>query len=199
MTNKAQGSGAPARPTKKSAVGDSGSDLDALLPPFRGDELAASLMRATEMLNERLAQVEKGLVELQLGVSASVLLETPNVGPTHLWFRKQADSWGLFIDQHGEKPISVKHASRELRVRSANSIGKLVLAIMEASAKELGLIQGGIRKLDDALSQLRALGLPKEAAQVAQPHAAETQGVEPPFDDYGDTSASSTSDDDIPF
>jgi hypothetical protein len=144
-------------------------DLSAALA--RGVNAAASLNTATDSLTETLGQVERALVELHLGVGASVTLRSevidlsdenrpPVFAETLLRFGKTGKRWTLTLvetldgmpeDEH-ETPLV--NASREDRILAVTKLPELVEALVLRAEERLAEVNAQREKAQEVLAAL---------------------------------------------
>ena len=145
-------------------------DLSAALA--RGVDAAASLNTATDSLTETLGQVERALVELHLGVEASVELRREDIdvgedhgGPiveeTRLRFGKSGKRWTLSVmrshelmDDWHETPLV--NASREDRLLAVTKLPELVEALVLRAEERLAEVTAQREKAREVLDALVA-------------------------------------------
>lgn len=145
---------------------------DLLAALARGVDAAASLNTATDSLTETLGQVERALVELHLGVEASVELRRETIEvedgklpdlheETHLRFGKSGKRWSLSLmssddvtDHWHETPLV--NASREDRLLAVTKLPELVEALVLRAEERLAEVTAQREKAREVLDALVA-------------------------------------------
>lgn len=143
-------------------------DLSAALA--RGVDAAASLNTATDSLTETLGQIERALVELHLGVEASVELRREHIDvgndhggtiseETHLRFGKSGKRWTLslmsshdLMNEWHETPLV--NASREDRLLAVTKLPELVEALVLRAEERLAEVNAQREKAQEVLAAL---------------------------------------------
>lgn len=115
-----------------------------------GVAAARTLSYETDRLTEELAQVERALDELKLGVSARV----PISNDRHLCFEKEGKIWRLLI-RTGDKTLLLINASRGLRLEAVGHLNALVLAMVDESERQVGEVRAAHDRTTDYLAKLR--------------------------------------------
>ena len=112
---------------------------------------AAVLHAETETLNEKLMSVCTYLAQLNIGVSASVLLAEPD---TRLWFTRGRSSWWLAVTTGSEEPTAIQHASRDLRVLAVDKLPELIVSLRAQTRASLDAVSAAITRLDAIIKEL---------------------------------------------
>lgn len=112
-----------------------------LLELSRVATLREALMAATVRLNDVLMEAEAAINGLRLGVRAEVVIESEPVGKELLLvFGKYNDKWQVFFVKHvnanEEEVTLMMHATRSWRIKAADHLEALVLAMFAAAGKE---------------------------------------------------------------
>jgi hypothetical protein len=105
---------------------------------------AAQLHSLTDMLNEQLSAVEVAIVQLNLGVSASVPM-----GDGRLEFRKSGGSWGLFV---GTTPLL--NANREIRISASAAIPALVSELVDETSRQAVAVRDSVMRVQAVLAAI---------------------------------------------
>lgn len=98
-----------------------------------GQQLAA----ATDKMNAAIAEVEKALAELCLGVTTSVSLK----GDFRLVFGKTAGVWVLTVEGPNDFCMRLVNCNRELRLSAVGALDALVTALLKTAAEELAVVE----------------------------------------------------------
>lgn len=146
----------------------------------RGVRAAETLGAETDALTETLAQIERALDEMRLGVSAFVTLRTEEDEVDHptihsvttttaLSFVKEGKRWMLAIatthdldDEWRFAPLV--NASRELRLLAVEKLPELIEALMTEAERRFEEVRQGHEKARAILDALVAMRGPEGAA-----------------------------------
>jgi hypothetical protein len=132
-----------AKPAAPATTSSLGARLNA------AKETSVALNKATDELNARLSLVEATLVDLNLGVSASI----PLLEGTTLSFRKRADEWGFYVD--ADKSVPIQSASREARLAAVGCLESLIDELLTKTTSQLDQVQNGVATVDALLGELK--------------------------------------------
>lgn len=111
----------------------------------RARDVGRRLTEATEQLNTVIARAENVLVELDLGIEASVPL---NVRELKLVFKKYKDDWGLFVEDQGDL-MPLRKSSRAIRIAAANNFQALFDQIITVGNARLGEVEEALQSAND--------------------------------------------------
>ncbi|TQF09456.1 hypothetical protein FJV41_44555 [Myxococcus llanfairpwllgwyngyllgogerychwyrndrobwllllantysiliogogogochensis] len=132
--------------------------------------LKPRLEDATDEMNRSIQEVEAELVALQLGVRASVNLESetdPEFGST--WYRslifgKDAKVWRLLIaegrndDPGGDVYTPLVNASREVRLRATEHLPLLVQELVTTAEAEIARVEAATKAAKAVASAIKVGG-----------------------------------------
>lgn len=144
-------------PTKKMRAPAEAVAMAAALKP--------RLEAAADRLNEKIAEFERTLKSLKLGVSAKVEFSTDIHGEDgeDLLFTKWADDWHLVIrswDAHGppdsDRYELLKNKSREQRLEAVELFPRLLDALIEAAEVELDRVSTSADSVDALIAALKS-------------------------------------------
>jgi hypothetical protein len=121
-------------------------------PLERAKKVSDRLQQATETLNGSLRQAEEVLIQLKLGVRASVemLLDGEILfGPRtrYLTFCKHNDKWGLFVETVREDeildgdPLPLLNCSRAVRLGAVELLPSLFDQLIDAAEHEIANVE----------------------------------------------------------
>lgn len=112
-------------------------------------EKAKALHEPTDLLNERLTQAERALQGLNLGVSASVIIDAD----VYLMWGKDTSKWGLFSARVGSsKEVPLLNCSRNVRVHAAKALPKLLEALADKVEQDADAVHEAIESVDEFLA-----------------------------------------------
>lgn len=122
--------------------------------------LRPKLEAAADRLNEKIAEFEKTLKGLKLGVSAAVVLwnapDTPE--GEALKFTKWGNDWHLVVVEYedlDEKYDRLQNKSREQRLAAVERFPDLVDALIEAAEEELARVSKSTDSIDSLIKSLQ--------------------------------------------
>jgi hypothetical protein len=119
-------------------------------------EVGKRLSAITDSLNEVLAKAEKAILELGLGVTASVPL--PGSPGRSLAFGKEANGWKLLVvADDGSFSQPLLNSSRKLRLEAVDRIPPLVEALFKEAKEEQATISTKIAQLSSFITTLEKL------------------------------------------
>jgi hypothetical protein len=108
--------------------------------------LGAALAKDSSALSGLLIEFEKRVVELNIGVEASVPIDAE----MQLLFGKESGKWGLFVvtskGQH-----ALQNASRAMRIGAAHQMVALLARLMEEGEQMLQEVRGAGERVIDAI------------------------------------------------
>ena len=121
------------------------------------------LHEATDRLNKVLAEFEKALAELKLGVSARVILDSNTDGWYKvLSFTKTGGGFKLVVetgfdqDPEGADVTPLASASRETRLEAVENLPKLYKNLLKAFEEEIVRVNESIDQVEDLARLIRA-------------------------------------------
>lgn len=126
--------------------------------------MRGELNRATDELNAKIADAEKAIVALKLGVSGSVILAVDGDRTDQLTFSRHHDAWRLTYDvtnATGTEKTPLLSASRAQRLRAVPFFAALVNELADAAVRE-------IAKVEEAREKYRAFAEAVEASKVTE-------------------------------
>lgn len=124
--------------------------------------LQPKLAAAADALNAKIAQFEKALKSLNLGVVASVTIWTEPVEPEveDLIFTKWGNDWRLvvaFSSAHTEARYELlQNTSREQRLKAVALFPDLVEALTEAAEKEIARVSKSSDSIDELIASMKS-------------------------------------------
>lgn len=133
-----------------------------ILATARIPELRDRLARGADALNLKIKELEKSLVSLGLGVSASVVIREDPFSVTELRFCKWSDAWRLMLvdiaharDDSDFEPLL--NASRERRLVAAENFPLLITQLMAAAERECQRINTATGVTENAIAFVKGL------------------------------------------
>jgi hypothetical protein len=138
-----------------------GSDFETVQRDLKALSAAArSLDSASDELTEVVGVLEE--VFRKLNLDLTVWIEFDAVGPEsrkfdgdRIGYAKVNDRWGIVLQQFGaDNSWDFKEAPREMRIRSVNTIPRLIDALGKAAAKMAENLQEKTRDLRDFAAKL---------------------------------------------
>lgn len=127
----------------------------------RAHELKPQLQKATEQLNNRIAEVEKALSELGMGVMARVVLEESDDDdpPLYLAFGKWVHSWRLQVVDPAAPDDDqfrlLNGESRARRIKAMKRLPELVIALTAAAEAEVEAVRETSQNVETLIRSLK--------------------------------------------
>ena len=148
----------------------SGTDFTVRLAHAR--QLSSRFAAATDALNVALADAEKALTELGLGVSASVLIasedfedgDTPYTYASYLTFCKTGKTWRLQVESGPDDDPAhfssspVCDTSRETRLLAAKHLPELLDSLIGRAEAELQEVEANANAVKSLVQTIRSGG-----------------------------------------
>lgn len=109
-------------------------------------ELSARLSMLTDQLNESLLNLERALTEARLGVSAEIVIVSPDeafprpalrIPPANLRFGKEDGAWRLTIVHPDGRHEPITKGSKMHRIRAAQRVPELLEAIIDSAERQV--------------------------------------------------------------
>jgi len=123
------------------------------------------LHEATDRLNAVLTEFEKALAQLNLGVSARLILDENDEGWTKaLAFTKTSNGFRLMVETgfddqpHTYQVTPLASASRETRLEAVEALPKLYACLLHEFEQEIRRVNEGIGRVEELARMVRAKG-----------------------------------------
>ena len=113
--------------------------------------LGQQLAVATDTMNAAIADVEKALTELGLGVTTSVPLK----GDLRLVFGKDDRAWVLTVEGPNDFCTRLSNCNRELRLSAVGALDALVTALMKTALDELAVVESTTAMANNLARRIR--------------------------------------------
>jgi hypothetical protein len=131
----------------------------------RARSLASEMGAVTDELNRSIAEAEKAIAELKLGVTASVTIESDENEATGVsWWRdlsfgKEKQVWRLLletsVDGEMEDSSPLVNASRAIRLQAVDRFPELVEKLIETAGKEVEQVKAKTEAVNNLIATLR--------------------------------------------
>ncbi len=129
----------------------------------RARSLAKDMSAATDELNSSLQEVEKEIADLKLGVTARILIESPDEHSpwtAYLRFGKDQQAWRLTWEYgiEGDDDMDTTplvNASRATRLEAVDHLPDLVEALIATASKEVEKIRSKTKVVRDLVTTIK--------------------------------------------
>lgn len=114
--------------------------------------LGIALAKDSSALTAALAEFEKRILGLDIGIEVSVPLDAES----QLFFGKQGSKWGLFVitpvlGQRQKNTVSLQNTSRAVRIRVAHQTLALLARLVEESERMVGEVRDAGERVAEAI------------------------------------------------
>jgi hypothetical protein len=112
---------------------------------------------ALERMNEQIAEAERALREIKLGVVASVDNAHAGFEPFTLSWAKTDKEWELVVIRNGGRLIQpLRATTREIRIRASTMLEQLVEQLHEEAGLVLKEVEKALARYGDFATKVRA-------------------------------------------